>query len=87
MAHVVTKLCVGVKDKACVQVCPVACFYEGKDQLYIKPEECIDCMLCVPVCPVEAIFRDEELPPEHADSARENDEATRDGTLPNITNK
>ena len=87
MPHVVTKLCVGVKDKACVQVCPADCFYEGPEQLYIKPDECIDCQLCVPVCPAEAIFREEELPPEHAGSAKENDDATKDGALPNITEK
>ncbi len=87
MAHVVTKICVGVKDKACVEVCPVECFYEGKEQLYIHPMECVNCMRCVPVCPVNAIFAEEDLPPEHAASLGENEEATRDGTLPKATPK
>ncbi len=62
MPYVVTEPCIGTKDKACVAVCPVECFYEGQDQLYINPEECIDCGLCVPECPVDAIFADDEVP-------------------------
>lgn len=62
MPYVVTEPCIGTKDKACVAVCPVECFYEGEDQLYINPEECIDCGLCVPECPVDAIFADDEVP-------------------------
>ena len=58
MPYVVAEPCIGTKDKSCVAVCPVECFYEGEDQLYIHPDECIDCGLCVPECPVDAIFAD-----------------------------
>ena len=62
MTFVVGSPCVGCKDTACVTVCPVDCFYEGPDMLYIDPDECIDCDLCVPECPEEAIFPDDEVP-------------------------
>ena len=63
MAYVITEPCIGVKDKACVAVCPVDCIHEGSqpyDMLYINPDECIDCTLCEPECPVEAIKPDTE---------------------------
>ena len=56
--------CVGCKDTKCVAVCPVDCFYEGPEMLAIHPDECIDCGLCEPECPVEAIWSDDELPAE-----------------------
>ena len=62
MAHVIAEPCLGVKDKACVQVCPVDCIQEGERMLYIDPALCIDCQLCVPECPAAAIFREAELP-------------------------
>lgn len=62
MTYVITEPCIGVKDRACVDVCPVDCIYEGEDQLYIHPDECIDCGACVPACPVEAIFALEDTP-------------------------
>jgi NAD-dependent dihydropyrimidine dehydrogenase PreA subunit len=62
MTFVVAEPCIGVKDRACVDVCPVTCFYEGADQLYIHPEECIDCDACEPVCPVDAIFAEADVP-------------------------
>lgn len=62
MAFVVAEPCIGTKDRACVEVCPVECFYEGQDQLYIHPEECIDCAACEPVCPVNAIFPEANVP-------------------------
>ncbi|MEI6045003.1 MAG: ferredoxin family protein [Chloroflexota bacterium] len=65
MAYVITEPCVDVKDKSCVNVCPVDCIYEdGKDArvLYIHPDECIDCGACEPECPVNAIFAEEEVP-------------------------
>jgi NAD-dependent dihydropyrimidine dehydrogenase PreA subunit len=62
MTYIVTEPCIGTKDRACVEVCPVECFYEGTDQLYIHPEECIDCAACEPVCPVTAIFPEENVP-------------------------
>jgi NAD-dependent dihydropyrimidine dehydrogenase PreA subunit len=64
MTYVITELCVDVKDKDCLEVCPVDCIYEGERTLYINPEECIDCTACEPVCPVQAIFPEAELPPE-----------------------
>jgi NAD-dependent dihydropyrimidine dehydrogenase PreA subunit len=62
MAYVIAEPCVNVKDQACVEVCPVDCIYEGEDQFYIHPDECIDCGACEPVCPVEAIFPSDEVP-------------------------
>ena len=62
MTHVVTEPCFGCKDTDCVAACPVDCFYEGEQMLYIDPEECIDCQQCVAVCPVEAIFREDDVP-------------------------
>ena len=56
MAFIIVEPCIDVKDSACVIVCPVECIYEGPDQYYIQPDECIDCALCVPECPVEAIL-------------------------------
>jgi len=58
MPYVVQESCTNCKYADCVGVCPVECFYEGPDMLYINPEECVDCNACVPVCPVNAIFAD-----------------------------
>src|SRR5258708_14078213 len=70
MADVIAEPCIGTKDSACVDVCPVYCIHPRKDepqfesekQLYINPVECIDCGACVPVCPVTAIFALEDFP-------------------------
>ena len=64
MAFIICEPCVDVKDTACVEVCPVDCIYdfEGGNQLYIHPTECIDCAACEPECPVEAIFTDADVP-------------------------
>ena len=62
MAHVVCQACVDCRYTDCVVVCPVDCFREGPRQLFIDPELCIDCEICVPECPVEAIFRDLDVP-------------------------
>ena len=62
MTHVVCKACFGCKYTDCVTVCPVECFYEGDQMLYIHPDECIDCEACVPECPVEAIYLDDNVP-------------------------
>ena len=64
MTYVVTEACVKCKYGDCVEVCPVNCFYEGEDMLYINPDECIDCEACVPECPVEAISSDSNAPKE-----------------------
>ena len=62
MTHIICEPCINVKDKSCVDVCPVDCIHEGEDQLFIDPEECIDCQQCVTACPVEAIFAEEDVP-------------------------
>jgi NAD-dependent dihydropyrimidine dehydrogenase PreA subunit len=62
MAYIIAEPCINVKDKACVEVCPVDCIYEGDTMLYIHPDECIDCGACEPVCPVKAIFAEDETP-------------------------
>jgi ferredoxin len=62
MAYVVTEGCIKCKYTDCVDVCPVDCFHEGPNFLVIDPEVCIDCDLCVPTCPVEAIMLAEEVP-------------------------
>jgi ferredoxin len=64
MAFVVTEPCVDCKYTDCVVVCPCDCFLEGPRMLYIHPEHCIDCEACVPECPVEAIFYEEDVPSE-----------------------
>jgi NAD-dependent dihydropyrimidine dehydrogenase PreA subunit len=53
---------VDLKDRACVEECPVDCIYEGGRMLYIHPDECVDCGACEPVCPVEAIYYEDDLP-------------------------
>jgi ferredoxin len=64
MTYVVTESCIRCKLTDCVEVCPVDCFHEGPNFLVIDPEECIDCSLCEPECPVEAICAEDDLPPE-----------------------
>jgi NAD-dependent dihydropyrimidine dehydrogenase PreA subunit len=61
MAYVIAEPCIDVKDRACVDECPVDCIYEGPRMLYIQPDECVDCDACVPVCPVTAIFPDDSV--------------------------
>ena len=58
MTYVIALPCVDVKDRACIDECPVDCIYEGDRMLYIHPDECVDCGACEPVCPVEAITQD-----------------------------
>ena len=60
MTYVVTELCIKCKYMDCVEVCPVDCFYEGENMLVIHPDECIDCGVCEPECPIEAILPDTE---------------------------
>ena len=80
MAYVITEPCIGTKDTACVDVCPVDCIHPRKDepdhegvkQLFINPAECIDCGACVPVCPVTAIFALDDLPEKWKSYAERN---------------
>jgi NAD-dependent dihydropyrimidine dehydrogenase PreA subunit len=64
MTFVITEPCVDVKDKACVDICPVDCIHSNDDErmYYIDPAECIDCGACEPVCPVNAIFAEDQVP-------------------------
>ncbi|WP_030421808.1 ferredoxin [Streptomyces sp. NRRL F-5065] len=62
MTYVIAQPCVDVKDRACVEECPVDCIHEGRRSLYIHPDECVDCGACEPVCPVEAIFYEDDVP-------------------------
>ena len=72
MAYVISEPCIGTKDASCVEVCPVDCIHPAPDerafdaaeQLYIDPEECIDCDACVEACPVDACFAEDQLPNE-----------------------
>ena len=72
MAYVIAEPCIGTKDNSCVEVCPVDCIhptpdepdYDAVEQLYIDPEECIDCDACVEACPVDACFAEDQLPEE-----------------------
>jgi NAD-dependent dihydropyrimidine dehydrogenase PreA subunit len=82
MAYVITEPCIGTKDTACVDVCPVDCIHPRKDEpsfesaklLNIHPDECIDCGACVPACPVEAIFALDEVPDKWKDYIGQNAE-------------
>ena len=62
MTYVITESCIKCKYTDCVEVCPVDCFHEGPNMLVIDPEECIDCTLCEPECPVEAICSEDDIP-------------------------
>jgi ferredoxin len=72
MAFVVTENCIRCKYTDCVDVCPVDCFREGANMLVIDPDECIDCAVCVPECPVNAIFAEEDVPADQRDFIPEN---------------
>ena len=65
MTYIVNDKCIKCKLMDCVEVCPVDCFYEGENMLVIPPDECIDCAACEPVCPVVAIFAEEDTPSEY----------------------
>ena len=74
MTFVVGENCIKCKHTDCVEVCPVDCFYEGPNMLVINPDECIDCALCEPECPVDAIYADDELPEDQKDFLELNEE-------------
>ena len=92
MTYVIAEPCVDVKDKACIEACPVDCIYEGERSLYIHPDECIDCGACEPACPVQAIYYEDDVPPHWKDYHKANIEffeglgspkgATKLGMLP-----
>ena len=72
VTYVIAQPCVDLKDRACVDECPVDCIYEGKRMLYIHPDECVDCGACEPVCPVEAIFYEDDTPEQWKDYYKAN---------------
>lgn len=85
MTFVVTENCIKCKYTDCVEVCPVDCFYEGPNFLVINPDECIDCALCEPECPIEAIVSEDDLSDEQREFLELNAELSK--TWPNITHK
>ena len=85
MAFIVTDSCIECKHTDCVEVCPVDCFYEGENFLVISPDECIDCGLCEPECPVDAIFSEDELPADQIKFIEINEQLSKE--WPNITQK
>jgi NAD-dependent dihydropyrimidine dehydrogenase PreA subunit len=64
VTYVIGEPCIDILDRGCVDECPVDCIYEGERSLYIHPDECVDCGACEPVCPVEAIYYEDDLPAE-----------------------
>lgn len=85
MAYIVAEPCIKCKYTDCVTVCPVNCFYEGENFLTINPDECIDCGACVPECPTEAIFAEDDLPEKWKDFAQLNADFAK--SWPNISAK
>jgi len=77
MTFIVTESCIKCKYTDCVDVCPVDCFHEGPNFLVIDPEECIDCALCEPECPVTAIYSEDDLPAELSQFISLNEELTK----------
>lgn len=84
MTYVVTDICINCKYGDCIEVCPVDCFYEGKNMLVINPDECIDCGVCVPECPIDAIVSDTD---PAAEAFLELNRTYSTGPWPNITHK
>jgi len=78
MTYVVTESCIRCKYTDCVEVCPVDCFHEGPNFLVIDPEECIDCSLCEPECPVDAIYAEDDVPQNQLHFLELNAELSRD---------
>ncbi|HEY9380527.1 MAG TPA: ferredoxin FdxA [Burkholderiales bacterium] len=85
MPHVVTESCIKCKHTDCVDVCPVDCFREGPNFLAIDPDECIDCAVCIPECPVNAIYAEEDVPEDQRNFIALNAELARD--WPAITDR
>lgn len=93
MAYVIAAPCIGVKDRACVDACPVDCIHPGRDeagfaeaqQLYIDAANCICCGACVPVCPVSAIYLAEDIPSQWKEYVQTNAEWYASKTAPPLT--
>lgn len=86
MTHVVTEACIRCKYTDCVDVCPVDCFREGPNFLTIDPDECIDCAVCIPECPVNAIYSEEDVPSDQQHMVALNVELSHIG-WPSITKR
>ena len=87
MTHVVTEACIRCKFTDCVDVCPVDCFREGPNFLTIDPDECIDCAVCIPECPVSAIYAEEDVPSDQVHMIKLNEELSRIPTWKSITKR
>lgn len=83
MTFVVTEACIKCKYTDCVEVCPVDCFHEGPNFLVIDPEECIDCALCEPECPIKAIYAEDDVPADQREFIELNAELAK--SFPSIT--
>ena len=87
MTHVVRDSCIRCKYTDCVDVCPVDCFREGPNMLTIDPDECIDCAVCIPECPVNAIYAEEDVPKDQMHMIEINAELARDPSYKTITKR
>jgi len=87
MTHIVTEACIKCKYTDCVDVCPVDCFREGPNFLTIDPDECIDCAVCIPECPVNAIYAEEDAPADQMHMVALNAELARLPTWKSITKR
>jgi ferredoxin len=74
LTYIIAEPCIDVKDKSCIEECPVDCIYEGTRMLYIQPDECVDCGACEPVCPVEAIYYEDDVPSQWKEYTKVNTE-------------
>lgn len=83
MTHIVTESCIKCRYTDCVDVCPVDCFRAGPNFLVIDPDECIDCAVCIPECPVDAIYAEEDVPEDQKDFIDLNAELSKE--WPSIT--
>ena len=87
--HIIAEPCVGVKDAACVEVCPVDCIHstEQSPQYFINPDECIDCAVCIPECPANAIFAEEDVPADQLAFIKLNVDLSQIKTWKSITKR
>ena len=87
MTHTVTEACIKCKYTDCVDVCPVDCFREGPNFLTIDPDECIDCAVCIPECPVNAIYAEEDVPADQQHMTKLNAELAKLSGWKSITKR
>ncbi len=87
MTHIVSESCIRCKYTDCVDVCPVDCFREGPNMLVIDPDECIDCAVCIPECPVNAIYAEEDVPADQVNFIKINAELSNAPGWKSITKR